>query len=258
MSAEARTTPRRLLSAEEVADMIGMTADYVYALSRRGADPHHHLRPHEAVPARGHRGMALRTRGWQRSTTATRARARKPRAPAAELSSPSMTAERGSRRSYGTGSLIEKGGSWYGKWRIGDRQVMRKLGAVAPSRLAQRINPQAGRVQSQNRNLYHDGGPPRRAVDARRGRRSLPRACGPRARAQAEHRCGLRVILRRHLGPFFGATALDRITPDEIAAYMAAKAGDGLATKTVDNHLNFAHGALLASRSSGAGPQATR
>ena len=39
MSAEARTTPRRLLSAEEVADMIGMTADYVYALSRRGAIP---------------------------------------------------------------------------------------------------------------------------------------------------------------------------------------------------------------------------
>ena len=39
MSAEAATSSSRLLSAEEVAEMIGMTADYVYALSRRGAIP---------------------------------------------------------------------------------------------------------------------------------------------------------------------------------------------------------------------------
>jgi len=39
MSAEAATTSTRLLTAKEVADMIGMTADYVYALSRRGAIP---------------------------------------------------------------------------------------------------------------------------------------------------------------------------------------------------------------------------
>ena len=39
MKAEAATSPSRLLTAEEVADMIGMTADYVYALSRRGAIP---------------------------------------------------------------------------------------------------------------------------------------------------------------------------------------------------------------------------
>ena len=51
-------------------------------------------------------------------------------------------------------------------------------------------------------------------------------------------------ILRRHLGPFFDAKGIDRITPDEIVAYMAAKARDGLATKTVSNHLNFAHGLL--------------
>jgi excisionase family DNA binding protein len=36
---EAAPSQPRLLTAEEVADMIGMTADYVYALSRRGAIP---------------------------------------------------------------------------------------------------------------------------------------------------------------------------------------------------------------------------
>ncbi|MGE0067244.1 MAG: hypothetical protein AB7T48_07805, partial [Solirubrobacterales bacterium] len=34
-----------------------------------------------------------------------------------------------SRRSYGSGSLFVYRGSWYGKWRIGDRQVKRKVGA---------------------------------------------------------------------------------------------------------------------------------
>lgn len=33
------------------------------------------------------------------------------------------------KRSYGTGSLFEKGGSWYGQWRVGGRLVKRKLGA---------------------------------------------------------------------------------------------------------------------------------
>lgn len=32
------------------------------------------------------------------------------------------------KRSYGTGSLFEKGGNWYGQWRIGGRLVKRKLG----------------------------------------------------------------------------------------------------------------------------------
>ena len=36
------------------------------------------------------------------------------------------------RRSYGTGSLFEYRGAWYGKWRVGDRQIKRKVG---PKRL---------------------------------------------------------------------------------------------------------------------------
>ena len=34
------------------------------------------------------------------------------------------------RRAYGTGSIIERKGTYYGKWRDGDRQVMRKIGPV--------------------------------------------------------------------------------------------------------------------------------
>jgi hypothetical protein len=34
------------------------------------------------------------------------------------------------RRSYGSGSLFSKAGSWYGQWWVGERRVKRKLGPV--------------------------------------------------------------------------------------------------------------------------------
>src|ERR1700680_1850745 len=41
-----------------------------------------------------------------------------------------MQSNRSARRTYGTGSVIIRSGSYFGKWRVGDRQVMRKLGPV--------------------------------------------------------------------------------------------------------------------------------
>ncbi|MBA2638019.1 MAG: site-specific integrase, partial [Solirubrobacterales bacterium] len=51
-----------------------------------------------------------------------------------------------------------------------------------------------------------------------------------------------RIILERHLAPHFGPKAIDRISSDDIARYLAAKAHVGLAPKTVSNHLVVAHG----------------
>jgi excisionase family DNA binding protein len=39
-TASNRSSTGRLLTAEEVAEIIGMRVDYVYALSRRGQIPH--------------------------------------------------------------------------------------------------------------------------------------------------------------------------------------------------------------------------
>ena len=39
----------------------------------------------------------------------------------------------GGKRQYGTGSIFEKRNAWYGKWRVRDRQVMRKLGPIRKS-----------------------------------------------------------------------------------------------------------------------------
>jgi integrase len=49
-------------------------------------------------------------------------------------------------------------------------------------------------------------------------------------------------ILRRHLAPHFGEAGIDKITTEHLAAYMVAKAAEGLSTKTISNHLNFAPG----------------
>ena len=51
-----------------------------------------------------------------------------------------------------------------------------------------------------------------------------------------------RIIVRRHFGPFFQTTPIERITPDDITSYIVTKSRAGLSIKTITNHLNFAHG----------------
>jgi hypothetical protein len=41
-----------------------------------------------------------------------------------------MQHKRKAPRPYGSGSLYQKAGSWYGRWWIGDRRMNRKLGPV--------------------------------------------------------------------------------------------------------------------------------
>lgn len=60
--------------------------------------------------------------------------------------------------------------------------------------------------------------------------------------AQASTIQDYRGHLRRHLEPYFGDRPIDRIDADQITGYLKAKRGEGLASKTVQNHLNFLHG----------------
>jgi len=45
-----------------------------------------------------------------------------------------MARSTNARRVYGTGSIVEHAGAFYGKWRVDGRQVKRKLGAVRQPR----------------------------------------------------------------------------------------------------------------------------
>lgn len=153
-----------------------------------------------------------------------------------------------SRRSYGTGSLYVRrnargGESWYGKWWAGERRVQRKIG---PKR---QPGSREGLTRAQaERELQRRMESERTPV---RARVAIEEA-GERYLEHLEHVLERKpttvadygYILRGHLIPFLGSTALERLRPEDVSRYLVAKRREGLATKTITNHLVFLHGLL--------------
>ena len=148
-----------------------------------------------------------------------------------------------SKRSYGTGNLRVRRGSWYAQWWVGDRRVQRKIGPVRQPGTREGLTKR--QAEARLRELIQEVKP------APAGAEQLTVAeAGERYVRHVEHVMERKPttvadygsILRRHLAPYFGSAGIDKITTEHVAAYMAAKAGEGLKTKTVANHLNFAHG----------------
>ena len=153
-----------------------------------------------------------------------------------------MQHERSARRSYGSGSLFTYRGAWYGQWWLGGRRLKRKVG---PKRLpGTRDGLTRRQAEARLRSLIADT----RAAPTE-GRVTLADASEAYLR-HVEHVMGrkpttvqdYRIMLRRHIGPFFGDRDADRVTADDVAAYMHAKRRAGLTAKTVSNHLIFLHG----------------
>jgi hypothetical protein len=82
-----------------------------------------------------------------------------------------MTTSRKGKRSYGSGSIIQIGDTWFGKWRVGERQVKRRLGPVRP------VGSKEGLTRSQAEAAL------RRLIGEVRSsrRRSAPRSLTPRS-----------------------------------------------------------------------------
>jgi integrase len=130
--------------------------------------------------------------------------------------------------------------TWYGQWRVGAKLVKRRLG---PKR---RPGERTGLTKAQaEREL-------RRLIDAEvavaaqsrldvgeAGERYLAhlRAMGRKRSTLMDYESTLRV----HLTPFFGATPLQRIEPRDVERFIAAKAREGRATKSVLNYLGLLH-----------------
>ena len=154
----------------------------------------------------------------------------------------SSEGQRRTRRSYGSGSLIERDGAWYGKWRIGDRQVKRKLGPKrAPGTRRGLTRSQA---EAKLRSLMEEVSyvaPAERMTVEEATERYLHHVEHVMQRKRSTVQ-DYRIMLTRHIGPFLGTKAIDRIGPDDVAAFMAAKSREGLSSKTVQNQLNFLHG----------------
>jgi integrase len=148
------------------------------------------------------------------------------------------------RRAYGTGCLYVKTTSrgqetWYGQFRIGGRQVKRALGAKRAAGSADGLT----RTQAERklRQLIEATRPlpSERLTVAEAGRR-LVAHLGERGRKRSTL-MNYESCLRVHLVPFFGARPLHRITREHVDAFIALKARQGLAPKSVLNYLGVLH-----------------
>ena len=148
-----------------------------------------------------------------------------------------------SKRSYGSGSIYVKAGKWCGRWWVGDRRVKRVLGPVrkpgardgltrsqAERELRRRMESELPSVSRHDRPNVGEAG--RRYVD------HLEHVMERKHSTIQDYRG----YLSRHFDRYFGDRAIDRIDSDSVAGYMRIKRSQGLAVKTVQNHLNFLHG----------------
>ncbi len=153
-----------------------------------------------------------------------------------------MTRQRREKRAYGSGSILQEGGSWYGKWRVGDRQVKRRLGPVRPvgtneGLTRKHAEAELRRLMSEVKLLV-----PEQRVTFEQAAELYVQHVEHVLRRKPSTVQDYRIMVRRHLAPHFDAKAVEQIKPTDVESYIAAKFGEGLAVKTITNQLNFAHG----------------
>jgi integrase len=154
-----------------------------------------------------------------------------------------VSASRGrGRRAYGTGTLRVVGGSWLASWYGTDgRRIQRKVGAVRTEGRSDGLTKaQAERVLRRMREIES----PRSAPDGQR--RTIGEAGKDFCQRlelkgrRKSHRLTVASDLANHISPFFAGKTLDRIRPEDIERYVAAKRKT-LAVKTIRNHVNTMH-----------------
>ncbi len=128
------------------------------------------------------------------------------------------------------------------KWRVNGRQVLRKLGPCRQP--GERRGLTRTQAEARLRELMAATVVPssaERLTFAEVGRRYLQHLEEVMQRKPTTIQ-DYRIILTRHLGPFFGSTDVSALAASDITSYIAAKRRSGLAIKSIANHLNFAHG----------------
>jgi integrase len=150
------------------------------------------------------------------------------------------------KRAYGSGRLYEverkRGTVYYGSWWSGGRRVKRRIGAKrSPGQSDGLTQVQAERELRRmiEREVVRPSGERRTFEQAADAYVDHLEHVMERKRSTIQDYRG---YLARHLVPFFGDRAIDRIDAIRVAQYLRRKRGDGLSSKTVQNHLNFLHG----------------
>ena len=151
-----------------------------------------------------------------------------------------MQTERSDRRAYGSGSIITRSGAYYGKWRAGQRQVLRKLGPVRQPGTRKGLTRTM--AEAKLRQLMAEVATPiaERVTVEDAGRRHLAHleAMGRKPSTLRSYRSQFESQLVRRIGE----TRIALLTRESVEALTLALARDGLAPKTIRNVLGLLNG----------------
>ena len=191
------------------------------------------------------------TRRWRagsydRARTKMAGRCANSPGPAQEVSAP-MHLDSSKSRAAGTGSLLVRSdgsgsASWYGKWRVEGRQVMRRLGNVRTNGSAVGLThaeadaklQRAIEASSAGDTSVGDG-----LTLAEAGAKYLAsrEAIGLKRGTLQDYESYLRV----HLVPFFAHRALEQVDIELVEAFVATKRREGKAVKSILNYIGLLH-----------------
>lgn len=145
------------------------------------------------------------------------------------------------RRSYGTGSLIEKEDKngrvvYYGKWRSNDRQVMRRIGLKRAAGSRDGLTkPQAEAELSRLIREVAATPPVGERLTLREVSDDYLRDIRRKGRKRSTL-VGVESLLQTRLLPVLGDKALDRIRSEDVADLISSMEADGLSGKTIRNY----------------------
>jgi integrase len=144
------------------------------------------------------------------------------------------------RRATGTGSIINRGGVYYGQWRNGGKQVMRRLGPVRQPGSRQGLTKTM--AEEKLRELRSERVTPvgERVSVGEAGERLLAHleAMGRKPSTMRSYRANH----RNQIEPRLGERPVSKVTQGDVERFIADCVRGGLAPKTVNNCLGLLYG----------------
>jgi integrase len=147
-----------------------------------------------------------------------------------------MQSKRSARRPRGSGSIIVKAGAYYGKWWVGQRQVLRKLGPVRPP--GSREGLTRTMAEAKLRLLMTEVTDPpvvERVTVEEVARRHLAHleAMGRKPSTLRSYRSQL----NSQIAPLLGTRPIAQLSREDVEVFVTALARDGMSGKTIRNSL---------------------
>lgn len=144
------------------------------------------------------------------------------------------------RRAYGTGTIVDRGGVYYGQWRLGGKQVMRRLGPVRQPGSSDGLTKTMAETRLREVMAERASAPVSERVSvSEAGERLLAhlRVMGRKPSTMRSYESNLRTQVE----PRLGDRALARVSREHVEQFIADCLADGLAPKTVSNCLGLLH-----------------